>query len=83
VTLIGVTVLLELLAGDVIAEFGTPPRETVTADVPAPKALEQETVIVFAPLFGNAAEFVDVLLDATPFTLQVVPAGMIVEPSTV
>jgi hypothetical protein len=56
---------------------------TVTvAVVELPKALAQATLIVFGPI-AKAAELVDVLVEAEPLTVQVVPAGIVVPPLTV
>jgi hypothetical protein len=81
--LIGVVVLLLLFAGDVIAATGVFPRLTVTvAALDGPNTLVQATEIVFAPS-ARATELVDVLVDAVPFTVQVVPDGIEVPPLTV
>jgi len=81
--LIGVTVLLDPSAGEVIAATGGTPRLTFTVAVfEAPNALLQITLIGLAPS-DSATLFVDGVVDATPFTVQVVPAGIVVAPSTV
>jgi hypothetical protein len=81
--LIGLVVVLVLFAGELIVTTGATPRLTVTvAVVELPKALAQATLIVFGPI-AKAAELVDVLVEAAPFTVQVVPAGIVVPPLTV
>jgi len=81
-TLIGETVLFELLAGDAIATTGTGTPLLEKLALPGPNALVQTTVIVNAP-FGTVKEFVVALLEALPFTVQVVPAGIEATPLTV
>ena len=80
--MIDAAVVLVLLAGEVIATIGAPPRLTVTAALPLPKALVHATVIVFAPE-TSAAELVAVLVDAVPLTVHVVPDGIVVVALTV
>jgi hypothetical protein len=82
-TLIGVVVLVEPLAGAVIATEGTLPLITLIAAEPLPIALAQATVTGLLPSDGSEAELLEVLDDATPFTVQVVPDGIVVEPFTV
>ncbi len=78
--MIEAAVVFVLLAGEVIATTGTVPRLTViTAGVPAPKALEQATVMVLLPVL-SAALLVDGLVEFVPLTVQVVPAGNDVPP---
>jgi hypothetical protein len=50
---------------------------------PTPMALVQDTVTGLLPMVGSEAEFDEVLVEATPFTVQVVPAGIELDPSTV
>jgi hypothetical protein len=83
------TVLIELavvfvpLTGAMIETSGGPPRLTVIGPAePLPKAFVQLTVIVFAPT-ASATELVVVLVDAAPFTVQVVPPGIELQPLTV
>ena len=80
--MIGVDVEFEPSAGEVIAATGVLPRKTVIAAVPVPNEFAQATVIVLAPL-TSATELVEVLVEALPFTVQVLPAGMLVPPLTV
>jgi hypothetical protein len=81
--LVVAAVVLLLLAGAVMTTTGMSPRVTVTvAEVPVPNALVQATEMVFAPTF-RATELVDVLVELTPLTVQVVPAGIDDPPSTV
>jgi hypothetical protein len=82
-TLTELEVVLVPVGGSVIATTGARPRVTLTlTGVLGPKALVQETVIVLPPS-ESATEFVLVLLDALPLTVQVVPPGMVVLPLTV
>ena len=62
---------------------GAASTTTVTvAGVLAPKALEQATVMVLAPTL-RPTELVEVLVEAAPLTVQVVPAGIVDPPLTV
>jgi hypothetical protein len=81
--LIELAVVFVPSAGEVIATTGTEPRLTVTvAGVLVPNSLEQETVIVLAPVL-RATLLVVALEVAVPFTVQVVPPGIEAEPLTV
>ena len=81
--MIGETVLVEPLAGAVIAATGVLPRLTVTvAAVEAPNALLQITLIELAPS-ESATELVVALVLLAPFTVQVLPAGIDAAPLTV
>ena len=81
--MIGETVLVEPLVGAVTATVGGLPRLTVTeAVVDGPNTLVQITLIVLAPS-ASATELVEVLVELVPFTVQVVPAGIVDPPLTV
>jgi len=84
-TLIGVTALLVPVAGEsIVVTGGVPVPIPVTDACPARMPLLQTTVIVFDPAESTA--LLAVLrpeVEATPLTVQVVPAGSVVEPSTV
>ena len=80
--MIDVAEVFVLLAGDVIATTGTPPRVTVTEAEPGPNAFVHATVIVLAPT-ARVTELVAVLVDAAPLAVQVVPDGIVVAPLTV
>jgi hypothetical protein len=69
------------LAGDVITTAGALPRVTVI-DAEPTVPLVQDTVIVFEPS-ARARLFVVALVEATPFTVQVVPDGIEAAPLTV
>jgi hypothetical protein len=82
-TLIDPAVVLVPSAGEVIVTLGAVPRLTVTvAGVLVPNALVQDAVMAFAPTL-SATEFVEVLVELLPLTVQVVPPGIEVPPSTV
>jgi len=81
--LIEVPGVLVLFAGAVITTAGTLPRITLIVAVLGPNALVQVTVTVLLPMVGSETELVPVLLDAPPLTVQAVPTGMVVDPSTV
>ena len=70
------------LDGAVIATTGGFPRLTVIEIGVVPKALVQETVMLFAPS-ASARLFVFVLAEPEPLTVQLVPAGIDEPPSTV
>jgi hypothetical protein len=72
------------VVGEVIAATGTPPLLTVTFWLFAPKALVQVTVMTFVAS-GRFAVLLALLPDVegAPATVQVVPAGIVVDPSTV
>ena len=70
------------VAGEVIATVGTIPLTVAVAVLPAPKALVHWTLIVLEPA-TIGREFVVALVELVPFTVQVVPAGIVVLPSTV
>lgn len=80
--MIGELVTFAPVAGDVIVTTGAVPRLTVIAWLSEPNALVQATVIAFAPV-ASATELVVGVVDDAPFTVQVVPAGIVVEPLTV
>ena len=84
-TLIGVTAELLPVAGESIVVTMPLTRLTETAAVPAAMPLLQLTVIVLAPMVGSEAVLLPLAPDveAAPLTVQVVPAGIVVEPSTV
>jgi len=87
-TLIGVDALLEPVAGELIVVVGAVPRTTVTdcvAGAADEMPLLQMTVTVLLPIVGSEAVLLVLRpeVDAVPFTVQVVPAGNVVEPSTV
>jgi len=72
-----------LLEGELIVTTGASVRVTVTdALVDAPNAPVQATVIVFGPV-ASATLLVDVLVEAAPLTVQVVPDGMTPPPFSV
>jgi len=69
-------------AGAVLTtEFGTP-LTVIVAGVDEPDALEQTTVMVFAPA-TNVREFVDGVVVAVPLIVHVVPDGIVLAPLTV
>ena len=71
------------LAGDVMVTSGATPRLTViVATLPAPNELVHWTLIVLAPS-DRATLLVEVLVELVPFTVQVVPAGIVDPPLTV
>lgn len=74
--------MLLLFAGAVIVTVGTPPRVTVTVAVFEPNAFEQATAIVLAPV-ARPTLLVEVLVEAAPLTVQVVPLGIVEPPLTV
>ena len=75
-------VVLELLAGAVIATVGTIPVTVIDAVLPAPKLLVHWTEMVFDPA-TSVLELVFGVVVALPLIVQVVPAGIVVAPSTV
>jgi len=87
-TEIGVAALLLPVAGELIVVTGATPLFTVidcVAGAADEMPLLQTTVIVLAPMVGSEAVLLVLRpeVDAVPFTVQVVPAGNVVEPSTV
>ena len=80
--MIDVAVVFVLFGGVVITTAGVLPEVTLTEALPGPNALVHWTVIVFPPA-TRATLFVLALVDAVPLTVQVVPAGIVVEPLTV
>ena len=80
--MIGETVLVDPLAGELIATVGTARPVPETVVVVGPNALVQTTGMVNGP-DGTVKAFVVALVDATPFTVQVVPAGIDAAPLTV
>jgi len=85
-TLIGVDALLDPVAGELIVVTTGFPRFTVidcVAGAADEMPLLQTTVTVLAPIVGNETVLFCVSVEAAPFTVQVVPAGIVVEPSTV
>ena len=79
--MIGVVADVELLAGAVMTTAGGLPRLTVIEAVPTVPFVH-DTVMVFAPR-ARLTLFVVVLVDAAPFTVHVVPDGIVVPPLTV
>ena len=71
-----------LLLGDVITTTGGAPRFTVIDAETDPSALVHVTVIVLGPV-TSVTELVLADTDAAPLTVQVVPAGIVVEPAMV
>jgi len=83
VTLIGETVLVEPVAGELIVTCGAVPSVTfVVAVLDVPSELEHTTLIALAPT-ESVTGLVVVLVDAAPLTVQVVPAGIVEPPLTV
>jgi len=84
-TLIGDVVVVDPVAGELMVVTGGVPRFTLTDALVGVTPLLQVTVIVFEPIVGSAAVFALLRpeLEATPLTVQVVPAGIVVEPPTV
>jgi len=74
--------LLVPVAGVVMATTGTFCLTTVIWVCAGPNALVQISVIVLLPIVGSATELVVALVDAAPFSVQVVPAGIDAEPLT-
>ena len=70
------------LVGAVIATVATTPETVAVAVLPAPKAFVHWTLIVLAPA-TIVRELVVALVELAPFTVQVVPPGIVVLPSTV
>src|SRR4051812_27993831 len=89
-TLIGVDALLDPVAGELIVVTGGLPRLTeidCVAGAADEMPLLQTTVIVLPapPMVGSEAVLLVLKpdVDAAPLTVQVVPDGNVVEPSTV
>lgn len=74
--------MLDPFAGELIATTGGLPRLTCTDSLFDPNAPVHVTVIVFDPRL-SVTEFVFASLEATLFTVHVVPPGMVLEPLTV
>ena len=81
--MIGVTALLLLLDGDVIVTTGAVPWLIVMdAVLPVPNEFWQTTEMVFGP-GTKVIGFVFGVVVGVPLIVQVVPAGIVVAPSTV
>jgi hypothetical protein len=77
--LIDDAVVLVPLAGAVIATVEATPLTVIEAGLPVPNELAQTTLIVFAPA-TKATELAVGVVELTPLTVQVVPAGSVVAP---
>ena len=80
--MIELAVVFVPLAGAVTATVGATPLTVTVAVLPVPKTFEQATEMVFEPA-TIVRELVVALVDEVPFTVQVVPPGIVVLPSTV
>jgi len=84
----GVAAMFAPFAGELIVVVGGVPRLTLivcVAGAAVEMPLLQTTVMAFAPMVGSEAVLLVLRpeVDAVPLTVQVVPAGNVVEPSTV
>ena len=75
--MIAVAVVTVLFAGDVMTTLGVETGNTVIEAEPVPNTFVQATVM---PPDVSVTVLVVVLNDATPLTVQVVPAGIVVAP---
>jgi hypothetical protein len=80
--LIELAEVFALFAGETMATTGGGSVKMVSDADPDPNWFVQVTTTVKLPRV-RVTELVVVLVDATPFTVQVVPTGIVVPPSTV